>query len=185
MLSLLARSWWALALRGVAAVVFGLLAVIIPGFTLVALIYAFAIYAIVDGAGSLVLAIRGVAHNERWAALMTHGLIGVAAGVAAFFFPALAALAFVYLVAAWALFAGLLTVIGAWQLRSEVKNEWLFMIAGALQMLAGFVFLFLPSAASVAIVWTLGLYAILYGVVLVALGLRLRSLGARLEPAHP
>src|ERR1700738_4736117 len=104
----LARNWWALALRGIIAVIFGLVALLMPGLTLFALIIVYGAYALVDGVFTIVAAVRAAGEHERWWVLLLEGLLGIAAGIIAFVWPGLTALVLLYIIAAWAIVTGVL-----------------------------------------------------------------------------
>jgi uncharacterized membrane protein HdeD (DUF308 family) len=182
----LAKNWWALALRGLAAVIFGILAFAWPGITLQALVLMFGVYALIDGIFDLVAAFRGENRRARWA-LILEGLLGIAAGVVAFVWPETAAVALLFVIAAWAIITGVLEIIAAVRLRREIDNEWLLGIAGVLSILFGLALVLFPGAGLLTLVFLIGGYAIVFGVLMIALGLRLRGHGALTETgrAHP
>lgn len=172
----LARNWWALLVRGIAAVIFGLLALFWPLASLRGLILLFGAYALVDGLFATVAAARAAAGHERWAALLLEGLTGIGAAVIAFVAPNAAALALLTLIAAWAVITGVLELLAAVKLRETIEGEWLLGLAGVLSIALGAAMLAWPRAAALAIVWALGAYAIAFGATLVVLGMRLREL---------
>ncbi len=181
-ISELARHWWLLALRGVAAIVFGLLAIIWPGMTLAVLIILWGAYALVDGVLGIVAAIRG--ETEHRLALAIEGVVGVLAGLAAFVWPGLTALVLLYLIAAWAIVTGVLEIVAAVRLRRAIPNEWGLIAGGVLSLLFGLFLIVAPGAGAVAVVWTIGAYAIIFGVMLLVLAWRLRGHHAG-RPAVP
>ena len=175
MTTVLARNWWALAVRGVLAVLFGLVAFIMPGVTVAAIVLLFGAYAILDGVLSLVGAVRALERHERWGALMLEGIVDLIAGLIAFVWPAATALALLFLVAFWAIVTGVMEIVAAIRLRKEVQGEWLLVINGILSLVFGAVLLALPGAGLLVIVWWIGAYAIVFGVVLIALAFKLRA----------
>lgn len=175
-MAILARNWWAIALRGVFAIIFGVLALIWPGITLGALILLFGAYVLVDGIFAVVAALRQVGDRPRWWTLLIEGLLSIGAGVIAFVWPGLTALALLYLIAAWAVVTGVVEIIEAIRLRAEIEGEWLLGIAGVASIVFGLLLFGFPGSGALAIVWLIGIYAILFGIALIALGLRLRSL---------
>jgi uncharacterized membrane protein HdeD (DUF308 family) len=188
MLEQLARYWWALAIRGAAAIIFGLLALIWPGITLTALVLLFGAYALVDGVFAVASAImgRGEPSSRRW----WHALEGVAAivaGILTFIWPGITALALLFLIAAWALVTGVIEVFLAIRLRKELEREWMLALAGVASILFGLVLMIFPGSGALALVWLIGIYAIVFGAVLVALSLKLRRHGepTRPQPAAP
>lgn len=170
----LARNWWALVLRGVFAVLFGIAAFIWPGITLVVLVFLFGAYVLVDGVFAVIAGLRARGDEERWWALLVEGLAGIAAGIIAFVWPGITALVLLYLIAAWAIITGVFEIVTAVRLREEIEGEWLMGLAGLLSVLFGIALFLFPGSGAVAVVWLIGSYAILFGIVLVALGLRLR-----------
>jgi uncharacterized membrane protein HdeD (DUF308 family) len=177
LLELLARNWWLLLLRGVAAILFGVLALIWPGVTLVALIALYAAYALVDGGLALVAAFRGGARVSRgWLVLM--GLFGIAAGVITIILPGLTALVLVLVIGAWNLARGVVEIIVAIRLRKEIDNEWLLIASGLLSVIFGAALIARPEAGALALVWVIGSFAVVFGVLIVALSIRLRGRSA-------
>jgi uncharacterized membrane protein HdeD (DUF308 family) len=182
--TVLSRNWWAIALRGVAAIIFGVLAFVLPGITLAALIVLFGAYAIVDGIFNLVAAARGEADQRgepRWW-LVLEGIVSIAAGLVAFVWPGLTALTLVYLIGAWAIVTGVLEIVAAVRLRQRIANEWWLVLSGALSIVFGVLVMLAPGAGALAMVFWIGAYAIIFGALLVGLAFRLRSLRSRTEP---
>jgi uncharacterized membrane protein HdeD (DUF308 family) len=175
----LPRHWWLVAVRGLAAIIFGVLAFVWPGITLAVLVLFFGGYAIVDGAVAIVVAVR-TGGNLRWAALL-EGIVGIIAGIVAFIWPGLTALALLFVIAAWAILTGALEVVAAIRMRNVIHNEWALVIAGVLSVLFGVVLIAQPGAGALAIVWLIGLYAVLFGIALLALSWRLRGLQQRID----
>ena len=169
----LARHWWAIALRGIAAVVFGILAFVWPGMTLAVLVVLFGAYALVDGILGLLTALRG--ETEHRLALAVEGVVSVLAGLAAFAWPGLTALVLLYIIAFWAIVTGVLEIVAAIRLRSIITNELGLIIGGALSVLFGFVLLVAPGAGALAVVFLIGAYAIVFGLALLGLAWRLRA----------
>jgi len=174
-LPVLARNWWALALRGLAAIVFGLLAFILPGITLTALILLLGAYMLVDGVFAIVAAVRADRHDERWWLLLAEGVLGVLAGIVAFLWPGLTALALLYLVAAWAIVTGILQIVGAIRLRREIEGEWALILGGGLSVNFGVLLAVLPGPGILALLWLIGAYALVSGVLLIILAFRVRN----------
>jgi uncharacterized membrane protein HdeD (DUF308 family) len=170
----LPRHWWVVALRGLAAIVFGILAFVWPGITLQVLILFFGAYAIVDGGLALYSATRS--RGEHVWAPLAEGMLGIGAGLVAFFWPGITALALVYVIAFWAMFTGVLEVYAAIRLRRLINNEWALIFSGALSVLFGIVLLVQPGAGALALVWLIGLYAIIFGIAMLAFAWRLRGM---------
>jgi uncharacterized membrane protein HdeD (DUF308 family) len=177
MIETLVRNWWMLALRGVAAVLFGLAAFIWPSITLTVLVLLFGAYAFVDGILALLAASRlhGDMGSERWWALLVEGLVGVAAGILTFIWPSITTLVLLYLIAAWAVVTGVFEILTAIRLRKEVANEWMLALAGVASVVFGVLLAIHPSTGAVAVVWLIGAYAIVFGLLLLALAFRLRG----------
>lgn len=170
----LAKNWWALLLRGLASIVFGVLAFAWPGITILSLVILYGAYALVDGVFALYAAISGSngAGSRWWLAIV--GIAGVLAGLYAFFLPGAAALILVTLIAAWAIVSGVFEIVGAIRLRKEIDNEWMLILHGLLTLLFGVVLFAMPGAGAVAMIWVIGAYAIAAGVILSALAFRLK-----------
>jgi uncharacterized membrane protein HdeD (DUF308 family) len=173
----LSLNWTALALRGIVAIAFGILAFLLPGLTLGALIILFAAYALVDGVSHLVTAFRnrGAGGPDWW--MVVGGIAGIAAGIIAVLVPGITALFLVTLIGVWAIVTGVTEVIAAYQLRKEINNEWLLALDGVISVLFGIYIVLFPGAGAIAIVWIIAAFAIISGVVLLALAFRMRSLG--------
>ena len=175
MTSVLTRNWWALALRGILAILLGLAAIVLPGVTLAVLITLFGAYAVVDGVLAIIAGVRAAERHERWWSPVLKGLAGIAAGVMAFIWPALTALALLYLIAGWAIVTGVLEVVAAVHLH-RAHGEWLLIINGVLSILFGLFVIVWPGAGVLTLVWMIGVYAIVFGAVLLVLAFRLRNL---------
>ena len=172
MLDTLARNWWALALRGFAAVLFGLLTFFLPGITIATLVLLFGAYALVDGLFNIVAFFRVASHH--WA-LLVEGVIGIIAGILTFTWPAITEIALLFLIAFWAIFTGVFEIVAGIRLRKVNANEWLLLLMGVLSTLFGLLILFAPGAGALAIVLWIGAYALMFGIVLLALAFRLRG----------
>ncbi len=177
MVKLLARAWWAMALRGLAAILFGILTLIWPGITLEVLILFFGAYALLDGVLSAVSATINRKHDRTWWWFLLSGLAGVVFGVLTFVFPGLTAIILVYFIAARALVVGVVEIAAAVVLRREVSNEWLLILKGIFALLFGLILLIAPGAGALAMVLMIGIYAIIAGVLLLLVAFRLRSWG--------
>jgi uncharacterized membrane protein HdeD (DUF308 family) len=192
MLALLARYWWVVALRGAAAVLFGLLALVWPTITLTALVLLFGAYALVDGVMALGVAIfggRGAEGRRPWLAL--EGIVGVAAGLFTFLWPGITALVLLWWIAAWALVTGIIEIVAAVRLRREIEGEWLLGLSGVVSVLFGVLLAVRPGEGAIAVTWLIGICAIVFGVALLALAVELRRYrrtgivpGGAHRPAH-
>jgi uncharacterized membrane protein HdeD (DUF308 family) len=173
LIEMMARNWWAIVLRGVVAILFGLMAWLWPGVTLGALVLLWGCYAFADG----VLAFAGAfsdANRTPWWALVLIGIVGVGAALFAFVYPGLTAVGLLYLIAFWAMVTGLFAIVAAIELRQEIEGEFWLGLAGALSVLFGAFLIARPGVGALAVVWMIGTYAVVSGVMLVALGLRVR-----------
>jgi uncharacterized membrane protein HdeD (DUF308 family) len=164
-----------LIVRGIIGLIVGLVAIVWPGITIAMLVAIFAAYAILDGITNLVLGFtRTATHGRSWAQVV-QGLIGLIAGVLAFVWPVVTAFALVIFIGAWAVATGALEIVAAIRLRRQIKGEWLLALSGVLSLLFGLTVIAFPGAGAVGIAWVLGVYAAAAGIVLITLGVRLRS----------
>lgn len=179
MLQTLAQNWWAIALRGLCSVLFGVSAFAWPGITLTILVLFYGAYALADGVLAAAWAVMRRQGGEfPWGALLA-GLAGIAIGVITFVYPGLTTLALVYLIAAWAFLRGVFEIIAAVQLRHELENEWLLGLSGLLSMVLGVLLFVAPGAGALAVLWWIGAFAIVFGVLTMILGFRLKGLKNR------
>jgi len=175
MLRALAKCWWLLLLRGIAAILFGVLAFIWPGLTLVTLVLLYGAFALVDGVLTLVAAFAGSAKPVPTWWLVIGGLAGIAVGVLTFLWPGITAILLVLFIGAWALVHGIFQIIGAIQLRREIDNEWTLILGGLLSVLFGAIIMIAPGAGAVGLVWAIATYSIVFGILFVALAFRMRK----------
>jgi uncharacterized membrane protein HdeD (DUF308 family) len=173
----LATNWGALVIRALAGIIFGMLALTWPGITLVALVFLFAGYSLVDGVASLIGAVRAMEQHDRWGVLVLEGIVGIAAAVVTVAWPGIRALALVYVIAAWAIITGLLEITAAIRLRRHITGERLLILGGIASLIFGFLLMIAPLAGSLVIALSVGAYSLGFGVVLIALGIGLRSWG--------
>jgi len=174
---LLSRNWGWIALRGLAAVVFGLLTLFDPSISLTALVLLWGAYAFVDGIFAIVSAVRDRRQEPHWVSLLVTGIAGVVAGLLTFFVPGITALVLLYFIAAWALITGIAEIVAAVRLRRVITGEWMLALAGLLSAIFG-VFLFaFPGAGALTVVLWIGAYAFVLGIVLLVLAFRLRAGG--------
>jgi uncharacterized membrane protein HdeD (DUF308 family) len=177
MLNLLARNWWLVEIRGVAAIAFGILAFLWPGLTLLVLVTLFAAYVLIDGIALLLSLARGEpATRGHRLSVGLMGILGVAVGIATIFWPGITALALLYLTAFWAITLGATQVIAAIRLRRELAGELWLVIGGLLTILFGVFILVFPGTGLLSLVWIVGAWAIVFGITNVILAWRLRGL---------
>jgi len=170
----LAKNWWAVLLRGLAAIVFGVLAFAWPGITIWSLIIVWGAYALVDGVFAIISAVSGGTPAPRWWMAVV-GVIGILAGIVAFANPGLTALTLLMLIAAWAIVSGIFEIVGAIRLRKEIDNEWLLILHGIVSVLFGLFLFYSPGAGALAMIWVIGAYAIVGGVLLCVLAFQLKK----------
>ena len=175
MLHALAKNWWLLLLRGIASIVFGVLAFAWPGLTLVTLVLFYGAFALVDGVIALVAAFSGGAKPAPTWWLVVVGLLGIAAGIATFLMPGITALLLIIFMGAWALVHGIFEIVGAIQLRKEIDNEWMLILSGIVSVLFGLIVLIAPGAGALGLIWAIAAYSIVFGITFIALALRLKN----------
>ena len=173
---LISRTWWVLALQGACALAFGILALLWPDITLLWLVALFAAYALIAGVMTVVGVVRNRRREEYWWLLLLLGLSSIAAGVIAVLHPDLTALVLVLLMGANALVNGVLHIALAIQLRKVIRGEWLMVSAGIVSIVFGILVFLFPGAGALALVWLISAYAILIGILLLAVALRARAL---------
>jgi len=172
MLHGLARNWWALAIRGVAAVLFGVLTFVLPGISLLYLVLLFGGYALIDGVFNLVSSFR--TPDRHWA-LLVEGVLGIVVGILTFLWPAITGIVLLYFIAFWAIFTGVFEIAAGVRLRKVIRNEWLLIGMGVVSVLFGILILAAPIAGALAIVLWIGAYALVFGILMIVLAFRLRA----------
>jgi uncharacterized membrane protein HdeD (DUF308 family) len=173
----LIRNWGFVALRGVAAILFGILAFSRPGITLVALITLYGAYVFVDGVFTIAAVIAHRGREQHWVAMLLTGLLGIAAGIVAFIMPGITALVLLIVIAVWAIMAGVAQILAAIRLRKLITGEWLLALAGVLSVAFGVLLIAQPGPGALALVFWIGAFALAFGVLQLALALRLRGWG--------
>jgi uncharacterized membrane protein HdeD (DUF308 family) len=183
MLDLLARNWWVLVVRGVIAILFGVLAFIWPGITLAVLVLLFGVYALVDGIFAIVLAIGGwKERDDRWL-LMLEGILGVGIGIVAALAPEITSVGLLLYIGAWSLATGVLKIAAAIRLRTRIKGEWWLALSGAASVVFAMLVMWNPIAGALGLLWFIASYAIAFGMILIVLGFKVRRLRGRLKEA--
>jgi uncharacterized membrane protein HdeD (DUF308 family) len=171
---LLAQNWWALALRAFFAIVFGLIALFLPGATILSLVLLFSAYMLVDGVLGIVAAVRAARANQRWGLLILEAIANILTGIIAFLWPGLTAVAFVLLLAVWSLVTGILMVVAAFKLNPDYGRGWLI-FSGVISVLFGIALAVAPLIGAVVLTWWLGAYAVAFGIALLILAFKLRG----------
>jgi uncharacterized membrane protein HdeD (DUF308 family) len=182
MLGNLARAWHWVVLRGVFAVLFGIFAFLWPGITLAVLVLVWGAYAIADGVMALIAAFTMHEEGKPMASLIIVGILGIAAGIVTFLWPGMTALVLLLFIASWAVLMGIFEIAAAIRLRKHIENEWLLALSGVVSILFGVLMFLQPGAGAVAVVWLIGSFALFFGILLIALGIRLKGLASRIAP---
>jgi uncharacterized membrane protein HdeD (DUF308 family) len=179
MLRRLAKNWWVFVFRGVLGILFGLGTFVVPGITLATLILLYGAYAASDGIVAMVAAFTQRRPGEAfpWSVLLI-GVVGIVAGVMTFMYPGLTALVLLYFIAAWLIIRGISEIVVAIQLRKEIQGEGWLIAGGVLSVLFGMFLYASPGAGALAVLWTIGTFAILLGIIAIVLGFKLRRLAA-------
>jgi uncharacterized membrane protein HdeD (DUF308 family) len=173
----MSRNWWALAIRGIAAILFGIVVILWPSLALNALILVFGAYALVDGVFAIATGIRRREANPRWWAVVLEGIISILAGIAALLLPTeMVAVTFVTILAVWAIITGVLEVLAAIQLRKEIEGEWFLALTGVLSILFGILAFLFPGPAILTVLWMISGYAIVFGILMLVLAFQLRGM---------
>jgi uncharacterized membrane protein HdeD (DUF308 family) len=180
--SVIANRWWAVVIRGVAAILFGILTFAAPGTSLLAIAVIFGIYAIVDGALDLAFAWRRAHEGRRWGWLVFEGVVGIGAGVIALAWPDLTAMVLLTVIALWAIVTGAAEIAAAIRLRRHIQGEWMLATGGVLSIIFGVLLLLFPGAGVLVLLSLIGAYALVFGLLLIALGVRLRAWRGTSEP---
>lgn len=185
MLSSLSHNWWALAIRGIAAMVFGILAFVWPGITLTALVLLFGAYAMVDGIFAIIAGVNVAGRAKRWWLLLLEGILSVIAGIITFIVPVITALFLLYLIAFWSIVTGIFAIGTAIRLRKEITGEWLMALSGIASVIFGVLLLLFPGAGALAVIWWIGAYAFVFGALILGLAFRLRSVDRHIAHGEP
>lgn len=175
MLAVLSRYWWILLVRGVAAILFGIIALINPAMTLEVLVAVLGAYLLVDGIFTIIAAVQRRAANPSWGLMALEGVISVLAGIGTFFYPGLTALLLLNLVAFWAIFRGVFEIAAAIRLRKEIQGEFWLGLGGLASVVFGVLLLAFPGDGLLTLLWLMGVFAIAFGVFMVMLSLRVRK----------
>jgi uncharacterized membrane protein HdeD (DUF308 family) len=181
MATLLKKSWWILLVRGLAALLFGVIALVWPRLTVGTLILYFGAFALVGGISDVIGSIVNRKEDEYWWLVLLGGLASLVAGVLVFVWPQLTALFLLYIIAARALVTGILDIIAAIRLRKEIEGELLLILGGLASVLFGLIAFIRPGAGALAVISLIAIYAIFVGGILIFLAFRMRRWGKKLE----
>ena len=181
MSALLAQNWWAIALRGALAIAFGLIALLLPEVTILALVLLFAAYMLLDGILAIIAGVRAARRHDRWGWLIVEGVVDLVAGVIAVVWPLITIVAFVFLLGAWAIVSGVLLFGASFRLHMG-HGSWLMALAGAISVIWGVLAILWPITGALTLTWLLAAYALFFGVVLLFLAFRLHSRRHALPP---
>ena len=182
LISVLVRNWWAFVIRGVLAVLFGIMALFLPGAAMLSLVLLFSIYALVDGIFAIASAVRAAQRHERWGLLILEGVVDILAAVAAASWPGLTVVVFVFLVAVWALLTGGLMLAAAFKVDAD-HGRWWMVLGGAVSVLYGAALVIAPLVGALVLTWWIGVYALVFGIAMLVLAFRLRAKARHLAAA--
>jgi uncharacterized membrane protein HdeD (DUF308 family) len=183
--NVLSRTWWALLLRGVVAIVFGVFAFTHPGLSLNTLTLLFGAFVLIDGVGGVITAISGRGDSEHWGVLLLWSLISVAVGLVTLFVPTVTTLVLLFYIAIWAITTGVLQIVAAIRVRKEIEGEWRLIAGGLISVAVGLVLLGRPAVGALAFIWLIGAYAFAFGTLLVILAFKVRAVKNRIEDRIP
>src|SRR3989440_3097356 len=169
------RNWWVLLVRGILAILFGIIALAAPGIALLAFIYVFAAYALLDGIAAIVVSLQERNVLRTWWVLLLEGIVGIIFGILAFAWPGETALVLLYLVAIWALVTGVMEISSAFVVPGSAGQRWGLGLAGLLSIIFGIILIVHPGAELLAILWLVGIYAIVFGIALIIYAFQIRS----------
>ena len=177
----LSRTWWALLLRGVVAIVFGVFGFSRPGISLTTLTLLFGAYVLMDGIGGIITALSSRTESEHWTLLLLWSLISVAIGLITVFAPSITTFVLLFYIAIWAIATGVLEIVAAVRVRKEIEGEWRLIAGGLISVAVGFVLLARPAVGALAFIWLISAYAFVFGVLLAVLAFKVRTLRNRVE----
>src|ERR1700716_370780 len=180
----LVRNWWLFTLRGILGIIFGCIALIFPGPTMLSLVIVFSAYMLVDGVTGIISAVRAMRRRDRWGLLVFEGLLNIATGIIAFLWPGITVLAFVLLVAAWAIVSGALMTAAGFRLNIE-HGRWWLILGGLLSLAYGALLIATPLIGAIVLTWWMGAYALAFGIALVVFSFKLRSRQQRVANPTP
>jgi uncharacterized membrane protein HdeD (DUF308 family) len=176
MFNLMTQNWWAIALRGLVAVLFGIATFMWPGITLWVLVALFGAFALINGIFAVIEAFRRDVSRERWWSLLFEGVVGILIGVVTLTWPGLTAMGLLYLIAFWAIVTGVFEIITAIRLRHEIRGEWMMALIAILSMAFGFLLVAFPATGALSVILIIGAFAFATGALMIALAFKLRSM---------
>ncbi len=185
MLHAIAQKWWAPLIRGLIAILFGLMLIMSPVVSLLTLTILFGILAFADAIVGMIHGVGGGGHGKSWWEMILLGLVGLAAGLIAIFWPQITALALVYIIAWWAIFRGIFEIVAAIRLRKVIEGEWFMLLSGIVAIAFGVLVFFSPLVGAISIMLVLGWYMIWLGILSISFAFQLRHLHNRLTAAIP
>jgi uncharacterized membrane protein HdeD (DUF308 family) len=181
--TILSRLWWMILLRGVIAIVFGLLIFARPDISLVSLVLVFGLFAFADGVGNVVTAVGGRREQDHWWVLLFAGLAGIALGVLTFLRPGITALVLLFYIALWAIVTGVLQLVAAIRLRKEIEGEVWLGLGGLISIVFGLMLIARPGAGALAVLWLIGAYAVAFGIIQLVLAFKAKAFVKRVREA--
>ena len=170
----LAESWWAVGLRGILGIVFGLICLFATDIALLSLVLLFSAYMLVDGVLAVAAGIRAARNGERWGLLVLEGVVNIAAGAVAFLWPAVTLVVLIWIIAIWAIISGALMLGAAFTLHLD-HGRWWLALGGICSLIFGILLVVAPLVGAFVLTWWLGAYAVIFGVVLLVLAFQLHS----------
>jgi uncharacterized membrane protein HdeD (DUF308 family) len=173
--NVIARNWWALLIRGIVAIIFGILAFIWPGATILAIGILFGAYAFVDGIFAIIATVRAAEAGERWWPFLIEGIVGIVIAAITFYDIRITLLALYLTIAAWAFVTGIFEIVAAIQLRKAIANEFWLILGGIASIAFGVLMVIFPLIGALALIWLIGTYAIIFGIIMIAFSFRLRA----------
>jgi uncharacterized membrane protein HdeD (DUF308 family) len=179
--SILSGNWWALLLRGLLAIAFGVFVWTQPGISLATLIMVFGAYALVEGVLGVLTAVVNRKDNDHWLVLLLWGLVSIGIGILTFMAPGITAFVLLFYIAVWAIVVGVLQIIAAVRLRKEIRGEWLLGLAGLGAVIFGVLLLARPGEGVLSVLMLISIYAVLSGILLVILAFKVRSIRGRIS----
>jgi uncharacterized membrane protein HdeD (DUF308 family) len=174
MVTALARNWWAFAIRGLLAMLFGVIAFTLPGAAMLSLVLIFAAYALADGVLAIVSAVRAASHHERWLTFVIEGIVGIGAAILAVAWPAVTVVVFVTIVAIWAIISGAFMLAASFHM-DAAHGRWWIALGGVASLVYGALLIVMPLIGALVLTWWIGAYAFIFGVAMMAAAFRLRA----------